>query len=369
MNRFDVIVIGAGAVGCAVATKFAEQHSVLVLERREGPGLETSQFNSGVIHSGIHLTPSYLKARLARTGSKLVAAFCQEHGVPFRQVGMHIVVAATDIFGLWTELTNLHLMLQRASRQNIPVEFVSPWTMRKREPDIRCAFALFIPEVHIMDQRAYVRKLREVAEQCGVTFRFNQPVNELVDDESRWIVRTVTDEYEARLVVNAAGLNATDVALLAGYHYGQSYCRGEYFEVIRPDLRVRSLIYPVFRPGDPGLGIHLTPTTDDRLLVGPNARSVAKNTDYTVDPTPAQAFHAAVQRFFPELRVEDLAPAHAGIRPKLTRERSENDFQVSFDGQYTPPMVNLIGIESPGLTASLALAEYIKQEVKKQSLI
>lgn len=369
MNRYDVVVIGAGAVGCAVAMKFAAEHSVLVLERREGAGLETSQFNSGVIHSGIHLTPTYLKARLARSGSKMVASFCREYGVPFRQVGMHIVVAATDVLGLWTEITNFHLMLQRASQQKIQMELVSPWSMRKREPNIRCAFALFIPEVHIVDQREYVRNLHDVAVQRGAQFRFGQQVTELIKDGSRWIVRTDTEEYGARLVVNAAGLNATEVAQLASYRYGQVYYRGEYYEVTNPNLRVRSLIYPVFRPGDPGLGIHLTPTTDGRLLVGPNARPVARNTDYEVDPTPPEAFHAAVSRFFPGLRVGDLVPVHAGIRPKLTRERGENDFQVMFDHHQTPPIVNLIGIESPGLTASLALAEHIQQEVKKQSLV
>ncbi len=371
---YDVAIVGAGVVGCAVAREFARLgRRVLVLERRDGPGLETSQYNSGVIHSGIHLQPAFLKARFAREGSGMVVRYCREHGVPIRQVGMHIVVAARDLPGLWTETTNLREMLRRAKRQGIRVELLTAGQVRKREPAIRCVFGLRIPEVHVIDPQAFVAALHADATTAGATFRFTEDVNFTfpLDGAKLWALHTTQQVYAARLVVNAAGLEAEVIALSTGHVVRQYYYRGEYYEVTRPDLRVSSLVYPVFKPGDPGLGIHLTPTVDGRLLVGPNARRVERNTDYDVDPTPPEAFHAAVARFLPDLRVGDLRRVHAGIRPKLTAERRENDFHVEFrDGNDPyPPIVHLVGIESPGLTASLALARFVREGVSARSYL
>lgn len=371
---YDIAIIGAGAVGCALARELARDRQVIVLERHAGPGCETSQWNSGVIHSGIHLQPSFLKARLARAGSRLVVDFCRQRGVPCRQVGMHIVVAARDVLGLWSETRNLREMLRRAAAQSIPVELVSGRTLRRREPAIHCLFGLRIPEVHIIDPSAYVQALYQDALDRGATFRFGTEVRDIVTvaGERRWAILGQPEEsISARLVINAAGLNAADLATTSGFPAQQHYYRGEYYEVTNPNLRVSSLVYPVFRPGDPGLGIHLTPTVDGRLLVGPNARRVERNVDYDVDPTPPEAFHAAVRRFLPDLRVGDLTRIHPGIRPKLSAERQENDFRVAFEGSNGafPPIVHLLGIESPGLTASLALARYVATGLRERGLI
>lgn len=362
-QEYDVTVIGAGVVGCAIARQLSRSRSVLVLEKHEGPGLETSRLNSGVIHSGIHLPPNYLKARLARQGSRMAIDFCRRHDVAYRQLGMYVVVAASDLVGLWSEIKGFNDLLGRARKQGIKVEILDPWTIGHREPNIRCVFGLWIPDVHIVSPTQFVGALKTDAEKNGVEFRFNEAVEGL-GFGTTWAIRTVRDEYRSKIVINAAGLYAAAIASLAGYHYEQFFYRGEYYEVSKPGLMTNSLVYPVYRKGAPGLGIHITPTVDGRLLLGPNANRVHEPTDYTLNRTPPEVFYESVRRFFPGLQLSDLKPAYAGIRPKLSAERKENDFQIEFDNDQGLMMVNLIGIESPGLTAAMAIARYVQDSLK-----
>lgn len=362
----DVVVIGGGIVGCAIAARLSRWYQVCQIERHAQPGQETSSRNSGVIHSGIHLPPTSNKAVFARRGKELMVEYCQNRKLPCEQVGMHIVVARDDFFGLWPETKRLFQMLHRARSQNIRVELVSGQSIRRREPFIHGLFGLFIPDVYIVNGGAVVDALSADAATGGVDQHWSSEVIALRQVGTTWVVTTTTGEITGRAVINAAGLYADRVAALAGFNYQQYYYRGEYYRIRHEsNLRLNGLVYPVHQPGKPGLGVHLTRTTDGTMLIGPNAKRVNGPTAYTLDPTPAEHFYNDVKKFLPDLDLAHLAPHPAGIRPKLTDSPGENNFQIVWES--TPaPFLNLIGIESPGLTAALAIAEEVDLDLVKR---
>jgi L-2-hydroxyglutarate oxidase LhgO len=369
-TEVDFLVVGAGVVGCAIALKLREQwpdRSAAVIEKKSSAGRETSRFNSGVIHSGIHLPTEYLKARLASKGSKLVVEYCKAHDVTHKKVGMYVVVAPEDMFGLWGEIVHLRKMLKRARALKINVRLVSARTLRKREPHVRCVFALHIPDVHIIDPEQFVQTLEEDAQKHGAKFFYDEICTGFAGSGDETTVTTSAGEFRAKWVVNAAGLFAEEIARSAGFESdvcpSQAYFRGEYYE-IDPEsgISVKALVYPVHRPGKPGLGTHVTPRTDGRTLLGPNAVALESNQDYDQNRTPPDLFYRDVRPFLPKLEVRHLKQAYAGIRPKLGKEPGEKDFHISV-GTSPHRMVNMIGIESPGLTASLAIAEYVVEKV------
>jgi L-2-hydroxyglutarate oxidase LhgO len=369
--KADYVVIGAGVVGCAIARQLLLQNagkSVLVIERHDAPGRETSRFNSGVVHSGIHLPPGYLKAKLASQGSKMAIDFCQKMGVAHKKVGMYIVVAPEDILGLWSEVVHLRKMLARAKALGVRVEFTSAAKLKRREPHVRCVFAIRIPEVHIIDPEGFVQTLEREASGLGAEFRYGETCREIRRENGVTTVSTDKAEYEAGWVINAAGLFADEVAALAGYgdkYPKQAYYRGEYYEIDPASgIGVSALVYPVHRPGRPGLGTHLTPKIDGRTFIGPNAVAVKHNQDYDDGRTPPGPFFADVRPFLPGLDIKHLKQAYAGIRPKLGAEAGEKDFLVKIEDEPLP-MVNLIGIESPGFTAAMALAQYVADRLPR----
>lgn len=365
-ERYDIAIIGAGIVGCATARQLARAlsgRSIVVIERRPGPSLETSAASSGVIHSGLHLPPDSWKARLAGAGRRLVLDACERYGVRMSHCGMHVVVAAGDVPHLWSEVRSFRELLRRARAQGVACSTVTPWQVWKLEPAVRCLFGIHIPDVTVIDVPALVRALANDAAQHGVTFRYNASVEHIVTDDRTQYLALREGLINARVVVNAAGLGATHIATLAGFpHHRVKLYRGEYYEVTDPDIRdaVHGLVYPVYRPGSPGLGIHLTKTVDGRLLVGPNARLIDEPEDIARDRTPPEAFLSAVRPFLRQLRLEHLRYSHAGIRTKRDDGTPEPDFYIELD-RADPPLVNCIGIESPGITASLAIAGRIAE--------
>ncbi|MEK9138851.1 MAG: FAD-dependent oxidoreductase [Bacteroidota bacterium] len=340
-------------------------HRVAVCERHPTAGRETSSRNSGVIHSGIHLSPDSNKAGFARRGKELVVAFCQDHAVRLEKVGMHILVAGDDLLGLWPETRRLVQMLKRARAQQIKVSLVSSRTIRRREPCVHGLFGLHIPDVYIVDPNGLVNALCDEAKLRSVDFHFSSEVRSISPDNAGWRVMTDEHEFTARMVINAAGLCADRVASLAGFSHQQFFYRGEYYR-IHPDsgLYLNGLVYPVHQPGKPGLGVHLTRTINGDMLIGPNARRVSGPDEYLNDPTPAEAFYRDVKKFLPELELAHLLPHPAGIRPKLTDAPGENNFRIVWE-RTKAPFLNLIGIESPGLTAAMAIAESIRGHLKQ----
>jgi L-2-hydroxyglutarate oxidase LhgO len=389
-ESLDCVVVGAGVVGLAVARALAQAgREVVVLEAAEGIGTETSSRNSEVIHAGIYYPKGSLKARLCVQGKQALYAYCAERGVPHRGCGKLIV--ATEAAQLAT-LADI-----RAKAAANGVSDLTPLSRQEAqalEPEIECVGALLSPSTGIIDSHAFMLALQGDAEHAGAVFAFFSRVARarVVDGGFEIEVQTLdvqptstgtpgaaasgtagssghesaefssTTTWHARTLVNAAGLHAPDVAAciegLDARHVPRAhYARGHYFTLSgRP--RFQRLIYPVPQPG--GLGVHLTLDLQGQARFGPDVQWVDA-IDYTVDPKRADAFYAEVRRYWPALPDGALQPGYAGIRPKLAGPEAPNlDFRIDGPAQHgVPGLVNLLGIESPGLTASLAIGEAV----------
>jgi L-2-hydroxyglutarate oxidase LhgO len=364
----DVVVVGAGVAGLSCGAVLARRgRAVLVIERREGPGRETSSRNSEVIHAGLYYPPGTLKALSCVEGRERLYHRCRVQGIPHRRTGK-LVVATQE-----QELEVLE-HIQRRARANGAgaVEILSAAEVRRREPRIRALAALWSPESGIVDSHSLMLSYLAEMEAASGTLLTRTRVVGLNRREAAggiWEVETESSLGErfsvtCPIVVNAAGLESDRVAAFAGLDtqalgYTLHFCKGDYF-AIAPGLRdiAKALIYPVPVPG--GLGIHVTRDLGGRYRLGPDTEYVAEPR-YDIDPTKAEAFAAAAQRYLPELRPEHLTPDFAGVRPKLQGPGEPfRDFVVSEESPNgAPGLINMIGIESPGLTASEALAERV----------
>ena len=369
MNTYDVCIVGAGVVGCAIAREFMGRRRpaplrLLVLEQHKRPGDETSGRNSGVLHSGIHEAPFSLKARLAHEGCRSAAAYALERGIPLLRTGMLIVVSKEDIRrGLWREVAMLRRLWVNAWRTNTRVRFMTPSAVREWEPQVRASCGLAIPDVSVIDSQAFVQSLRTDAEVTGVEFAFGNRVTAIEEAGGSYRVSTERQRIQAACLINAAGLYADEIAFLALHHrkYTIHPLRGEYYEVITPEKTglVGRPVYPALPPGATGKGVHVSPRPNGRLYIGPNEVPVQDKADYTSHKTPPGLFVGAVHKFLPAVDEQDLRWAYSGIRPRVEANgRSKSDFIVSVDRE-DPLLVNLIGIESPGLSAAMALARHV----------
>ena len=366
---FSVAVIGGGVVGLAIARELARDgYGVVLFEQHSMPGQENSRTNSGVIHSGIHLDPSMMKAKLARRGAELMEDYSQINDVAYEKRGMLVVVTGKHAAGMAKEFGSFLDMRAHARALGIQTELLSGRTIRKLEPAIRCLFGIRIRDVAIISQGKLITRLAYDCRKFGVELLLGAKVDGLGTASQRTVVRSETHgDYGVKLVINAAGLQADRVAAMGGHVYQVYYYRGEYYQVDPASgISTRSLVYPAKPKGAPGLGVHITPTVSGRLLLGPNAVRVDGPASFDINRTPAEAFYRDVLPFLPNLKLEHLSYHQAGIRPKLTDGKGEEDFKIGFDWNdgNKIPMINLIGIESPGLTAALAIAEMLRDKVR-----
>ncbi len=369
MDSYDIGIVGGGVVGCACALELVRLRAgrrmrIIVLEQHAGVGEETSGRNSGVLHSGIHEPPFSLKERLAREGSALAASYASEHGIPMLNTGMVIAIAWDDVRrGLWREASSLWRLRLNAWKADTRVTFMTPRRMRVLEPHLRACCGIVIPTVSVIDAPAFVQSLKTDAEAMGVEFAFNHRVVGIDTDAAGYVVTTGRRTVRAGCLINAAGLHADEVAALAlgTRKYVLSPVRGEYYEVMTPEKKtlISRLVYPALPPHATGKGIHFSPRPDGRLFIGPNAVHVADKTDYTSHRTPPGVFIEAVRKFLPALEEQDLRWAYSGIRPCVhTGTGQKRDFIIATDNE-NPPLINLIGIDSPGLSAALAIGRYV----------
>ncbi len=365
VTEWDVAVVGAGVIGLAVARELAEAgRSVTVLERHEHPALEQSTHNSQVLHSGIFARPGTLRARLNVEGIRLAYERARAWGVRVERSGT-LVVAATA-----AEEPSLERVLTNARENGVPgVVRLLPAAAREHEPHLGpCASALWSPNGGRIDAGGFSAALEREARRLGAEVRTRFDLVAAHSEGDGWHLAARTGEtVRARWVVNSAGVAAGHVAKLLGAPGYRVYpCLGEYARVVS-DKRdwVRSMIYGFPPAGYPGIGVHLTRTVAGELLLGPTARYL----DAPVVPerplTPLAEFAGEAARFVPGIGPDDLAPAPAGIRCKTVPPgagEAFGDFTVALD----PPgrrAVQLVGIESPGLTASLALAVHVGREI------
>ena len=371
MNLYDVCIVGAGVVGCAIARELMHRRwdrplRVVVLEQHDRVAEETSGRNSGVLHSGIHEHPCSLKGQLAREGSALAVTYALEHGIPLLRTGMVIAISWEDVRrGLWREVSTLRRLLVNAWKTNIRVSFVTPSGLRSWEPNLHACCGIIIPSVSVIDPLAFVQSLRTDSEATGAEFAFNNRVIGIEADATAYIVTTDRQRIHAACLINAAGLHADDIAALSVHHKKYSICpvRGEYYELVTPERRslIGRLVYPALPPQATGKGIHFSPRPNGQLFVGPNAVAIQDKTDYTSRKTPPSVFVEALQKFVPTLEEGDLEWAYSGIRPcVMTGNGRKSDFIIAVDSE-SPPLINLVGIESPGLSAALALARHVTE--------
>ncbi len=359
----DAIVIGAGVVGLACARELAARgRSVVVLERHERFGVETSSRNSEVVHAGIYYPAGSLKARLCVRGNAGLYAWCEARGVGHQRLGKLIVAAVAE-----DEPKLAQIQAQAEANGVRTLEVLTARQARDLEPHVRCTAALWSPDTGIVDSHALMASLLADAETHGATVAWRQEVcgAEPVTGGHRVTARDgggETGAINATWVVNAGGLDADTVAGLAGFDldacgYRQRYARGRYFRVAPAKSHLaRHLIYPA--PPKESLGIHVTLDLAGGVRLGPDLEYLRdRRQDYHVADGLRDAFHAAVSRFLEGLAPEDLAPDLAGIRPKLQGPGEPfRDFVIREESDRgRPGWVNLVGIESPGLTSCLEI--------------
>jgi L-2-hydroxyglutarate oxidase LhgO len=365
MDEVEAVVVGAGVIGLAAARALAlAGHEVVVLERAYTIGFETSSRNSEVIHGGLYYPKGSLKATSCVAGRERLYPYCRDHGVPHAQLGKLIVATSEE------ELPGVQKIEAAALANGVDdLEWLTASQARRLEPDLNCIAALLSPSTGIIDSHALMLAYQGEAEEAGAFVAFRSPVlgGHVLNDGFR--LEVGGDEpttIRCHILVNAAGLHASALARSIEGVPPESippayFCRGVYF-TLSGRTPFRRLIYPVPVPG--GLGVHITLDLAGQARFGPDVEWI-DGVDYAVDPRRGDAFYAAVRRYWPGLRDGALQPGYAGIRPKISGpDEPAADFVVQGpEAHGIPGLVNLYGIESPGLTASLPLADELVRKI------
>jgi L-2-hydroxyglutarate oxidase LhgO len=361
MDKVDCVVIGAGVIGLAVARRLAlSGREVIVLEAAEGIGTVTSSRNSEVIHAGIYYKAGSWMARMCVTGKHALYRYCDEHGIPYRNCGKLIVATTAK------ETEKLQSIRAHAEANGVTdMQTLSGEAARALEPALNCDAALLSPSTGIIDSHAYMLALRGDAEAAGAAFAFYTPLERAKAAAGRIEIETGGEApmtLVCDLLVNAAGLSAPAVARaiegmpieLIPVPY---LAKGNYFSCSARAPFSR-LIYPVPEPG--GLGVHLTLDMAGQARFGPDVEWV-DTIDYAVDPARAERFYPAIRKYWPTLPDGALMPSYSGIRPKIVPPAvASQDFLMQGPAEHgVAGLINLFGIESPGLTSSLAIADHV----------
>jgi L-2-hydroxyglutarate oxidase LhgO len=370
MDRVDAVVIGAGVVGLAVARALAQGgRETVVAEAQAAIGQGVSSRNSEVIHAGLYYPPGSLKARLCVRGKELLYALCASHGVRHRRCGKLTVANSED------EVRALRGLQDRAAANGVPVEWLEGAQARALEPALQCIAALHSPTTGIVDSHGLMLALQGELERAGGMVAFGSPVvaARLAAHAGTPHVLRLADgsELACDILVNAASLHACALArrfegLDARFVPREWFAKGNYY-ALSGRAPFTHLIYPA--PSDAHLGTHLTLDLGGQAKFGPDIEwldvSAPEQIDYRVDPARAEAFYAEVRRYWPGLPDGALAPSYSGVRPKIHGPHEKApDFRLDLPALHgVPGLVNLFGIESPGLTSALAIAEVVAAQL------
>lgn len=365
MEETDITIVGAGVVGLAIAACVSRSgKKVIIAEKNPTFGQEASSRNSEIIHSGIYYPLNSLKARLCLEGRRLLYQFCEEQNIPHKRLGK-LIVATND-----EEATDLQELIKRGKSNGVEgLSMLTGDEIKKLEPEIKAVCAIYSSSTGIVDTHQLMKRLEYLAKDKGAVFAYGCEVIGIENKKGGYQVDIRDTDGErmaifSRVLINSAGLHSEKVARMAGVdvedcNYQLHYSKGEYFRVKANKSRlVNHLIYPT--PKEASLGIHTVTDMQGEMKLGPNAFYV-EDIDYDVDSSHKQEFYEFVKAFLPFIEPDDLNPDVAGIRAKLQAPgKPERDFVISDEEEKGfPGLINLIGIESPGLTASLAIANYV----------
>jgi L-2-hydroxyglutarate oxidase len=394
MKTYDYAVVGGGVVGVSTAMHLGKKFPrarVLLVEKESSPAQHQTGRNSGVIHSGIYYKPGSFKASFAKSGARSMVSFCEEHGIPHNVCGK-VIVATKD-----SELRLLENLYQRGLQNEVPVEKVSAGRVRETEPHVNCLAGLLVKSTGITSYGVVCRKLLELIEAGGGEARFNCRVLGFRDREDAKVIETDVGEFEAKFVINCAGLHSDRVARMAGADPGARIVpfRGEYFELVAEKRHwVNTLIYPVPNPDFPFLGVHFTKMIDGSVHAGPNAVLALKRegyfkTDFNLrDFVETMAFAGfwkmigknlgegmkemhrsffksafvhSLQQLIPEIRSEDLVPCKAGVRAQALLDDGQlvDDFLIVKSHRA----LHVCNAPSPAATAALEIGKSIVDQV------
>ena len=365
MDHVDCVVVGAGVVGLAIARALAHAGiQVLILDKGASLGSGTSGRGSGVIHAGLYDAPDSLKGRLCVAGRDALYAFAEAHGVPHRRCGKLLVATSVD------EDADLADIGARAARNGVTdLEAMTAAGARGLEPDLVCTSAILSPSTGVIEAMAFMQTLRDDAEEFGAVSAFQAPLSTAARETSGFtldIGGATPMRLRCRLLINAAGHGAPGVAsaitnvpaetVPRGFH-----AKGNYFD-LKGAAPFRHLIYPMPAPG--GLGTHLTLDVGGKARFGPDVEWV-ETIDDRVDPARASGFYADIRRWWPALPDGALEPGRAGVRPKIAGPgEAGRDFVIAgVETHGVLGLINLFGIESPGLTAALAIGDHVRDMV------
>jgi glycerol-3-phosphate dehydrogenase len=369
VDRANMVIIGGGVVGCAVARAVSQRwRDVFLVEQMPKLGMGASTRNSGVIHSGIYYPPGSLKARLCVAGNRMLYEFCAAHNVPQRNCGKLVVAHDAKQEG------ELERLAENGRANGIAgLRIVDRAAVRAREPHIEAFAALEVPSTGIISAEDLIKTLARLATDQGASLltrtrvvrldpRADSIAVTLVEGDAGEGAERSEETIEARCVINCAGLYADEVAAMLGNRDYRIYpVRGEYCELVRAkSYLINNLVYPLPHADGLSLGVHLTRTLWDTVLVGPTADYIADKNDYERNRLPIEEFVRRAKPMLPEIEAADMQLAYSGIRAKLVPPGHAGiaDFVIARDTNV-PRAIQLIGIESPGLTSSLAIAEQV----------
>jgi len=377
MEHIDVVVVGAGVVGLAIAREIAMHgKAVLLVEKEHGFGMSTSSRNSEVIHAGIYYPKDSLKANLCVQGNRLLYSYAKERGVPFNNYGKLIVACTED------ERATLEQIWHHAQDNGVRgLERMTQAAIHTAEPELRAIEGIYSATTGIIDSHSYMLSLLGDFENAGgvITYRTTFEDAQISNQSERWVITLKSGEdaevfeMTCNYLINSAGLGAVEVAKkingLFPAHIPEAYfVKGNYFS-LTGKTPFRHLIYPV--PEQAGLGVHLTLDLNGRAKFGPDVEHIdareERAVDYAVDPSRVGHFENQIRQYWPGLPSGFLTPDYSGVRPKIKMHGMvEVDFRIDTTKQHgVPGLINLFGIESPGLTASLAIAQEVQRYLKE----
>lgn len=374
MDKVDITIIGAGVVGLAIANRLSSHDKdIFVLEKENSFGKGISSRNSEVIHAGIYYPSGSLKAKTCVEGNRLLYEICQVNNIPFKKLGKLIVATNKQ------EASQIENLYKQGNANGVlGLTIIDSAQIRKLEPNINGICALSSPETGIIDSHKLMEHLYKRAKEKGVGFVFQSEVKSIEKQNGFYRINIEDNqgeviEFANRVVINAAGLYSDLIAAMVGMDikelgYDLKYCKGEYFRLDGNKSRlIQRLVYPVPKQSDGGLGIHLTPDISGQVKIGPDVQYLTENKeDYEVDKNKKEQFFNSVNKFAPFINLDDIYPDMAGIRPRLeSQDNGFRDFVIREESDKGfPGFVNLIGIESPGLTAALSIAKYAEGLLK-----